>query len=142
MVEIEGWSYILGDSSECWTIDQFKKLSGNVSICPPVVAVDEDGSIKGFLLYRLRDNAIEIVKLVVDPFHYREGVGTKMLDKVVGKLSSRRSRIVMKVSDQLTECHQFLKKNNFRCYKVRWNDYTVDQIYRDTYCFERKRNNE
>jgi ribosomal protein S18 acetylase RimI-like enzyme len=141
MVEIEGWSYIFGNNVKCWTIDHFDHFSHKKDSRPPVVAVGEDGIIKGYLLYRLREAVVEIVKLVVDPFYRREGVGSILVEKMAGKLSKRYPRIVMRVSDRETHYHHFLKKNNFNCYKVRSKDYCIDGIYGDNYCFEYKKGN-
>ncbi len=83
------------------------------------------GKVLGYMMYTLRSQRLEVVKLVVDPGHRRLGFGTQMLDKLKSKLGYKRNRISIDVWEGDLKVHLWLKARGFRCTRVErgvWGD--------------------
>ncbi len=88
--------------------------------------VDEDlggydgfGRVVGFMLYELHEHKLHILNFAVDPIDRRTGVGSHMVAKLIGKLSShRRTRITLEVRETNLAAQLFFKHQGFRARKV------------------------
>ena len=56
--------------------------------------------VVGFMIYELHKSRLQILNFAVNPEYRRQGVGSQMVAKLVGKLSShRRTRIALYVRE-------------------------------------------
>jgi len=103
--------------------------------CIGMVAVDEEDRVVGFMIYELHRSRIHLLNFAVAPDYRRLGVGSQMVAKLVGKLSSqRRSRIVLEVRESNLPAQLFFRENGFRAMSV-MRDY-YDDTPEDAYLME------
>jgi ribosomal-protein-alanine N-acetyltransferase len=89
----------------------------------------------GYMLYDLNKSHIHLLNFAVDPDCRRNGVGTKMIEKLVGKLSkSRRSRIILEVRESNLDAQLFFREHGFRAVSVLRGYY--DDTAEDAYVME------
>ncbi len=97
--------------------------------------------IVGFMIYELHKNRLHILNFAVAPWARRQEVGSQMLDKLVGKLSSqRRTRISLEVRETNLSAQLFFKSGGFRAISVLrdfYDDstedaYVMQYYYRDS----------
>jgi len=50
--------------------------------------------VKGFIIYCLQKNHLEILSLAVHPNYQRQGIGKALLDKIVSKIDGERRRFI------------------------------------------------
>ena len=86
--------------------------------CIGMVAEHED-RVVGFMIYELHKTRIHVLNFAVAPGYRRRGVGSQMVAKLVGKLSSqRRSRIVLEVRETNLPAQLFFRESGFRAISV------------------------
>ena len=86
--------------------------------CIGMVAEHED-RVVGFMIYELHKTRIHVLNFAVAPGYRRRGVGSQMIAKLVGKLSSqRRSRIVLEVRETNLPAQLFFRESGFRAISV------------------------
>ena len=86
--------------------------------CIGMVAEYED-RVVGFMIYELHKTRIHVLNFAVAPGYRRRSVGSQMVAKLVGKLSSqRRSRIVLEVRETNLPAQLFFRENGFRAISV------------------------
>ena len=86
--------------------------------CIGMVAEHED-RVVGFMIYELHKNRIHVLNFAVAADHRRYGVGSQMVAKLIGKLSSqRRSRIALEVRETNLAAQLFFRENGFRAESV------------------------
>jgi len=86
--------------------------------CIGMVAEHED-RVVGFMIYELHKNRIHVLNFAVAANRLRRGVGSQMIAKLIGKLSSqRRSRIVLEVRETNLAAQLFFRENGFRAVSV------------------------
>lgn len=86
--------------------------------CIGMVA-EYDDHVVGFMIYELNKNRIQVVNFAVAERFRRRGVGTQMMAKLVGKLSSqRRSRITLEVRETNLPAQLFFRAKEFRAVSV------------------------
>lgn len=71
----------------------------------------------GYAVYMTRKHMCRILRIVVDPLYYQEGIGTQLLDRIK-KGMSQNTKISMKLEDNNIVGHLFLKHNQFLATKV------------------------
>lgn len=78
------------------------------------VYVFDDGVTKAMLRREIDGKQMHIVELFVDPFFQYEGIGTKMLESIVGEATRRRCQEVdLWVVENNDSARRFYEKNNF-----------------------------
>ena len=94
------------------------------------------GRVVGFMIYRLDKKALTLLNMAVHPQFRRRGVGASLLDKLAGKLSTkRRERIEISVIDSNLPCHLFLRSLGYEAVEV-LRDYEYDEGHvQDAYRF-------
>jgi ribosomal-protein-alanine N-acetyltransferase len=93
--------------------------------CIGMVA-EHDDRVVGFMVYELHKTRIHVLNFAVAPGYRRRGVGSQMLAKLTGKLSSqRRTRIVLEVRETNLFAQLFFRENGFRAVSV-LKDYYAD----------------
>lgn len=86
--------------------------------CIGMVA-EQDEHVVGFMIYELHKNRLHILNFAVSPDVRRSGVGTAMIDKLIGKLShDRRNRIMLEVRETNLDAQLFFRSLGFRAISV------------------------
>jgi ribosomal-protein-alanine N-acetyltransferase len=102
--------------------------------------VAEDGDrIVGFMVYELRRRSIRILSFAACPTFSRQGVGTQMIAKLIGKLSQeRRSTLALYVRETNLAGQLFFQKLGFLATKVVRGHYddTNEAAYAMEYCLD------
>ena len=94
--------------------------------CIGMVAESGD-SVVAFMIYELHRSRLHVLNFAVARSHRRLGVGTRMMEKLVGKLSpERRSRIVLEVRETNLPAQLFFRSLSFRAISV------LKDFYQDT----------
>jgi len=94
--------------------------------CIGMVAEHED-RVVGFMIYELHKTRIHVLNFAVARDYRRQSVGSQMLAKLIGKLSSqRRSRLVLEVRETNLPAQLFFRENGFRAVSV------LREYYEDT----------
>lgn len=94
--------------------------------CIGMVAEDpcQNCKICGFMVYELHKNRIHLLNLAVHPAFVRKGIGSQMIAKLTGKLSTQgRSRIILEVRETNLQAQLFFRENGFRAVSVLRNFY-------------------
>lgn len=74
---------------------------------------------RGYIIYTLRPDHIEVVRICVDPLYIGEGVGTKLIQRIIEKIEGGlRNTVKIVVPEDYLRCHLFLKKNGFKACKI------------------------
>jgi ribosomal-protein-alanine N-acetyltransferase len=94
--------------------------------CIGMVA-ERDNKVVGFMIYELHKSRLHILNFAVSSRYRRAGVGTQMISKLVGKLSTeRRNRILLEVRETNLPAQLFFRSSGFRAVSV------LRQFYEDT----------
>lgn len=94
--------------------------------CIGMVA-ERDDQVVGFMIYELHKNRLHLLNFSVSPEARRCGVGTAMMEKLAGKLSTeRRNRIMLEVRETNLEAQLFFKTFGFKAISV------LRDFYEDT----------
>ena len=94
--------------------------------CIGMVAESGD-SVVAFMIYELHRSRLHVLNFAVARSHRRRGIGTRMMEKLVGKLSpERRSRIVLEVRETNLPAQLFFRSLGFRAISV------LKDFYQDT----------
>jgi ribosomal-protein-alanine N-acetyltransferase len=99
--------------------------------CIGMVA-ERDDEVVGFMIYELHKNRLHILNFSVEPSARRNGVGSAMCDKLVGKLShDRRNRIMLEVRETNLDAQLFFRNLGFKAISVLRDFYddTVEDAY-------------
>lgn len=93
--------------------------------CVGMVA-EHQGQIVGFMVYELHRTRIHVLNFAVAPEFRRHWVGSQMIAKLIGKLSSqRRNRVVLAVRETNLAAQLFFRENGFRAVSI-LHDFYVD----------------
>ncbi len=86
--------------------------------CIGMVA-EYDDQVVGFMIYELHKNRIRVLNFAAAEEFRRRGVGSQMVAKLIGKLSSqRRNRILLEVRETNLPAQLFFRENGFRAVSV------------------------
>lgn len=116
-----------------WDEEDFVKSLRTRNIIGMIAEVDE--RVVGFMVYALFAKRIEIRNFAVDPDQRRRGVGTQLIDKLIGKLSTNaRTRMTMEVRDGNLGGQLFLRDMGFKAALVMHGYY--EDTDEDCYLFQ------
>ena len=102
--------------------------------CIGMVA-EYDESVVGFMIYELHKNQLHVLNFAVRPDFRRRGVGSQMVNKLVGKLSQqRRNRVVLEIRETNLAAQLFFRNSDFRAVSV-LRDY-YDDTTEDAYVMQ------
>lgn len=108
-----------------WSEDDFIRCLRQRN-CIGMVA-EHDDRVVGFMIYELTKNRIQVLNFATSDEYRRRGVGTQMIAKLIGKLSSqRRTRITLEVRETNLPAQLFFRANGFRAVSV------LRSFYEDT----------
>lgn len=100
-----------------WTLDDFCRCCGQRN-CIGMVA-EVDGQVVGYMIYELHKNRLHLLRLVVDPAHQRQKVGSAMVAKLRSKLGwGSRNRIMLEVRETNIAGQMFFKSQGFKAISV------------------------
>jgi [ribosomal protein S18]-alanine N-acetyltransferase len=100
-----------------WTEDDFLRCLRQRN-CIGMVAEHED-RVVGFMIYELHKTKLHVLNFAVGPAWRRVGVGTQMVTKLVGKLSShRRTKITLAVRESNLAAQLFFRSQAFQATRV------------------------
>ncbi len=96
-----------------------------------------DQQIVGFMIYELHKSKLHILNFAVASSMRRSGIGSKMVMKLIDKLSQqRRQEIVLEVRETNLSAQLFFKDQGFRAYRVLRGHY--DDTSEDAYLMRYK----
>jgi len=99
--------------------------------CIGMVA-EQDHNIVGFMIYELHKLTLRILNFAVDPSVQRSGIGSRMIERLVDKLSQQRRReIVLEVRETNLNAQLFFRSQGFRAMGVLREHY--DDTAEDAY---------
>ncbi len=76
-------------------------------------------SVVAFMIYELHRSRLHVLNFAVLRSHRRLGIGSQMLQKLVGKLSpERRNRILLEVRERNLPAQLFFRSNGFLAISV------------------------
>jgi ribosomal-protein-alanine N-acetyltransferase len=102
--------------------------------CIGMVA-EQDDRVVGFMIYELHKLRLHVLNFAVARAARRQGVGTQMIGKLVGKLSKeRRTRIMLEVRETNLAAQLFFKNAGFRAVSVLRDFY--DDTTEDAYLMQ------
>jgi ribosomal-protein-alanine N-acetyltransferase len=90
--------------------------------------VAESGeSVVAFMIYELHRSRLHVLNFAVARSHRRLGIGTRMMEKLIGKLTpERRNRLVLEVRETNLPAQLFFRSLGFRAISV------LKDFYQDT----------
>jgi len=116
-----------------WSEDDFIRCLRQRN-CIGMVAEHEE-RVVGFMIYELHKARIHVLNFAVAPPFRRKGVGSQMIAKLIGKLSTqRRSRIALEVRETNLDAQLFFRSNGFRAVSVLHSYY--DDTPEDAYVMQ------
>lgn len=108
-----------------WSEDDFIRCLRQRN-CIGMVA-DCNDKVVGFMIYELHKTRLHVLNFAVHADHRRHGIGQRMIDKLVAKLSNqRRSRILLEVRETNLDAQLFFREQGFRAVSV------LRDFYEDT----------
>ena len=113
-----------------WTEEDFIRCLRQRNCIGMVAEYDE--RVVGFMVYELHKNRLHILNFAVSPDFQRQGVGTAMVRKLIGKLSpQRRNRILLEIRETNLGAQLFFRDEGFRAISVLRDFYddTVEDAY-------------
>lgn len=100
-----------------WTEDDFLRCLRQRN-CIGMVA-EHDDRVVGFMIYELHKTKLHVLNFAVAPECRRVGIGTQMVHKLVGKLSShRRTKITLAVRESNLAAQLFFRGQGFQATRV------------------------
>jgi [ribosomal protein S18]-alanine N-acetyltransferase len=100
-----------------WTEKNFLGILRNRNVI--MMVAEQDRHVLGYVVYELRREEIEIRNLAVDPARRREGVGERLIGKMLCKLATHRRRtLLVRVGEANLDAQLFLRFEGFRCVEV------------------------
>ena len=100
-----------------WTEDDFLRCLRQRN-CIGMVA-EYDDRVVGFMIYELHKTKLHVLNFAVASRCRRMGIGTQMVMKLVGKLSShRRTRITLAVRESNLNAQLFFRSQTFKATRV------------------------
>lgn len=105
-----------------WTEDDFLQCLRQRN-CIGMVAEAAD-RVVGFMIYELHSTRLHVLNFAVAPTHRRQGVGSLMVAKLLGKMHShRRAKITLAVRERNLPAQLFFRAQDFRATRVLRNYY-------------------
>ncbi|VTS00303.1 ribosomal protein S18-alanine N-acetyltransferase [Tuwongella immobilis] len=105
-----------------WTEEDFLRCLRQRN-CIGMVA-EHGEKVVGFMIYELHKNKLHILNFAVNAQFRRSGIGSQMVAKLIGKLSShRRTRITLAVRETNLAAQLFFRTQEFKALKVLRNYY-------------------
>ncbi|TWT64099.1 ribosomal protein S18-alanine N-acetyltransferase [Rubinisphaera italica] len=124
-----------------WTEEEFLCILRQRNCIGMVAEVDHE--IVGFMIYELHKSNLHVLNFAVGKQYARKGIGTKMVERLVDKLSlQRRREILLEVRERNLSAQLFFKKQDFMAVTVLRKHYddTSEDAYIMRYRLEEEAN--
>jgi [ribosomal protein S18]-alanine N-acetyltransferase len=100
-----------------WTEEDFLQCLRQRNCIGMVAEVDD--RVVGFMIYELHKTKLHVLNFAVAPEWRRLGIGTQMVTKLIGKLSShRRTKITLAIRETNLAAQLFFRSQAFKASKV------------------------
>lgn len=100
-----------------WREEEFLRVLRQRNCIGMIAELDE--RVVGFMIYELHKHKLQILNFAVHPEFRRAGVGSRMIAKLVGKLSpQRRSKILLYVRETNLSAQLFYRSRGFKAIEV------------------------
>jgi ribosomal-protein-alanine N-acetyltransferase len=116
-----------------WSEDDFIQRLRNRS-CIGMVAENHHGRILGYMIYELHSRHLHLLNLAVYPPFRKHGVGSCMIEKLIGKLGERRTRLTTEIGERNLDGQLFFQALGFRATQVLRKHY--EETGEDAYVME------
>ena len=101
-----------------WTLEEFIRCLRQRN-CIGQVAENSADQVIGFYVYELKKTGVEVFNFAVDPDYWGCGVGSQLVEKLKGKLSSCHRRwIQLVIQETNLPAAVFFRDHGFQCEKV------------------------
>jgi ribosomal protein S18 acetylase RimI-like enzyme len=114
-------------ASDPWTVKDYRRHLSRHN-CIGLVA-EAGGQVLGLAVYELHTTHLKVVKLAVDPDFQGQGIGSRLVATLAGKLSytayPQRDQLVITVDERHLSAQQFLRSVGFRASEVLRDHITV-----------------
>lgn len=99
------------------------------------MVAEHDNWVVGLMVYELNKVGIRLLNFAVEPAFRRQGAGSQMVAKLIGKLSAgRRTRIALEVRETNLPAQLFFRANGFVATRILRDDY--EETSEDAYMME------
>lgn len=96
-----------------WDLSEFLEALRQCNCIGNVV--ESDHEVVGFMIYELRECSLELVNMAIDPWWQREGLGSRLIEKLIGKLSDQHRRTIFTtVGEENLRAQLFFRHHGFR----------------------------
>lgn len=113
-----------------WTEEEFLCILRQRNCIGMVAEIDHE--IVGYMIYELHKSNLHVLNFAVAKSHRRRGIGTRMVQRLVDKLSSqRRKEILLEVRERNLDAQLFFRRQSFFAVTVLRNHY--DDTCEDAY---------
>jgi ribosomal-protein-alanine N-acetyltransferase len=115
-----------------WTEDDLLSVLRNRAVIGTVIETGNE--IKGFMVYELHKERLELLNMAVDPAERRKGYGRQMIQRLIDKLSQQRRRSVeVVVRESNVNAQLFFSSLGFRSVRIHRKHF--DDVPEDGYRF-------
>lgn len=84
-----------------------------------IMAAEVQDRVLGFMVYELHKSRLHLINFAVAPEFRRCGVGTQLVQKLIGKLhAARRTKILVEVSERNLDAQLFFRALGFRAESI------------------------
>ncbi len=95
-----------------WTEEEFLCILRQRNCIGMVAELDHE--IVGFMIYELHKSNLHVLNFAVSSQHRHQGIGSRMVQRLIDKLSSqRRKEILLEVRERNLGAQLFFRKQNF-----------------------------
>jgi ribosomal-protein-alanine N-acetyltransferase len=118
-----------------WSREDFERcLRERNCVC---LVAERNERVAGYAIFELHKHRLHLLSLAVAPCAWRQGVGTALVAKLVGKLDSRRrTRILVEIRETNLAAQKWFRSRGFRAIGVLRDFYDEWQTTEDAYLFE------
>ena len=112
--------------NDAWNAAEFHRRDNVGGVCCEPVS----GEVVGYVVYRIKKQSLELVRIAVAPEYHRRGVGTVMVKKLYSKLAKGRTSVVTEVPEQMLSMQLLLRSTGFKATRILKNsDPDADSSY-------------
>jgi ribosomal-protein-alanine N-acetyltransferase len=116
-----------------WSEDDFLQCLRTRN-CIGMVAENHHGRILGYMIYELHMRRLHLLNIAVHQPFQKHGVGSCMIEKLIGKLGERRERLTTEVGERNLDGQLFFQALGFKATHVLRKHY--EETGEDAYAME------
>lgn len=115
-----------------WTTEDFTRAIRTRNCMSLVAEIEE--AVAGYVVYEIHRDRLRILNFAVHQDLRRQGVGRAMVQKLVGKLSPNRRRIMLEIRETNLSAQLFFRALGFRAVRIEHGFY--QETTEDAYVFQ------